>query len=165
MSAPVTQHFQECEKRKLIAPEKKGAYALLTVSFTEHSILSGLSFTWRLVEGYCTADELERHVVVVVNQLRRGEALITSQDERSALAKLSLMAAKEAVQASSSPLEAEYLSHGIALLSTNCWEEEYELSPDLHCSNAEVLYAIPDFDQMNKMIKMCSATVASFMIS
>jgi PAS domain S-box-containing protein len=78
----------------------------------------------------------------VVNQLNRGAALITSQEDREQLAELNLAAGKRAKASSAFAAARTYLTAGTALLSETTWERRQELAFDLqlHCADCDVFF-------------------------
>lgn len=165
MSAPVATYLKMGLQRNLLVIEKKkgnNEYYAFVNSHVQEAFYGlveeekrpeyHLAIGRRLLRNF-SSEELDKHVFVVLNQLRRGSSLITSQKEKFAMANLCLSAGKKAVKASSFRPAAAYFSFGIGLLCRDCWKDEYEMSLDLHSSNAEVLYVLPDFERMDVMIQ------------
>ena len=73
----------------------------------------------------------------VVNQLNRGSALVTAQDERDRIAELNLQAGKRAKAAAAHASALAYLLAGDAMLGQDCWERCHALSFALTLQRAE----------------------------
>ena len=66
--------------------------------------------------GHTTPERREGFVFEIVNQLNRGAALISSQDEREQLAELNLIAGKRAKASTAFASALKYLAAGASLL-------------------------------------------------
>ena len=91
----------------------------------------------RLLWAHITPGRREESIFEIVNQLNRGAALITSQDERERLAELNLVAGKRAKSSTAYHSALNYLTAGAALLSDDCWEHHYHLIFPLELHRAE----------------------------
>ena len=112
---------------------QEAAYSLIP----EHSRAEAHLRIGRLLWAHTATEKREEVVFEIVNQLNRGAALITSQDEREQLAELNLIAGKRA-KASTAYLSAlNYLAAGAALLSDDCWDSKYHLIFPLELHRAE----------------------------
>ena len=81
----------------------------------------------RLLVAQTPPEKREEAIFEIVNQLNRGAALITSQDEREQLAELNLIAGKRAKASTAYASALTYLTAGAALLPEDCWERRHEL--------------------------------------
>jgi PAS domain S-box-containing protein len=97
----------------------------------------------RLLAEHTPREKREEAIFEIVNQLNRGAALITSQDEREQLAELNLIAGKRAKASSAYASALKYLTAGAALLPDDCWERRPELilALELHRAECELLTA------------------------
>src|SRR4029453_3523803 len=77
----------------------------------------------------------------IVNQLNRGAALITSQQEREQLSELNLMAGPRAQGSAAFASALTYLASGAALLAEDCWECRRDLTFALELNRAECEYS------------------------
>lgn len=93
-------------------------------------------------------EELEAHLFVIVDQLRRGVGLIVEKDEKVNLAKLCLLAGQKASNIPAFSPAATYFIEGINLLSEGDWGNHHSLCLDLYNSCAEVEYVTADFKRM-----------------
>jgi PAS domain S-box-containing protein len=91
----------------------------------------------RMLASRTAPGELEEHIFEVVNQLNRGAALITAQEEREHLAELNLMAGKRAKASTAYASALNYLTTGAALLGEDLWERRHELTFALELNRAE----------------------------
>ena len=82
----------------------------------------------RLLKSLSTPAEVDRKVFEIVNQLNRGAALITEEQERLEVAELNLVAGKHARQSTAYAAALIYLTQGAALLPEDQWTRCYDLS-------------------------------------
>src|ERR1700681_3118301 len=81
----------------------------------------------RLLAAHTPSERRQEAIFDIVNQLNRGAALITSQDEREQLAELNLLAGRRAKASAAYASALTYLIAGAALLAGDCWERRPEL--------------------------------------
>src|SRR5262249_8789490 len=81
----------------------------------------------RLLAAQTPPEEREEAIFEIVNQLNRGAALITRQEEREQLAELDLMAGKRAKGSTAYASALTYFNAGAALLAEDSWERRREL--------------------------------------
>ena len=122
---------------KLISPQQREAFHL-TIGRE----------LWR---SYDDIEELERHIFVILGQIRDGADLITYQEEKNDVAALCLRAGELAICSSSFQKASEYLLLGVSMLGDSRWEEEYDLSLELYNAAAEVEYCIGNFGNVEKL--------------
>jgi len=91
----------------------------------------------RLLWTHLAPEKSEEVVFEIVNQLNRGAALITSQDERERLTELNLIAGKRARASTAYVSALNYLAAGAELLSDDCWDSKYHLIFPLELHRAE----------------------------
>ena len=100
---------------------QEAAYALIPeASRAEAHLRIG-----RLLAAQTPAEKREEAIFEIVNQLNRGVALITSQDEREQLAELNLMAGQRAKASTAYASALTYLIAGAALLADDGWERRH----------------------------------------
>ena len=116
---------------------QEAAYSLIP----EHSRPEAHLRIGRLLVEHTPHETREEVIFEIVNQLNRGAALITSQDEREQLAELNLVAGKRAKASSAYVSALNYLIAGAALLADDCWERRPELilALELHRAECEFL--------------------------
>ncbi|MEY2607508.1 MAG: hypothetical protein QOH31_5362, partial [Verrucomicrobiota bacterium] len=103
----------------------------------EHSRAEAHLRIGRLLWAHFTPEKREEAIFEIVNQLNRGAALITLQDERERLAELNLIAGKRAKASTAYVSALNYLAAGSALLSDDCWDSNYHLIFPLELHRAE----------------------------
>ena len=81
----------------------------------------------------------------LVNQLNQGADLITDPSERTQLAELNLHAGQKASLATAYKAACGYFEHGIACLSTTCWETQYALTLALYQAATEAHFLHGDY--------------------
>ena len=94
----------------------------------------------------------EERVFEIVSQLNRGVALIVSQPERDALARLNLAAGKRAKAATAYASASNYLIAGEALLTPDRWDRTYALSFALAYHRAECAFLTGDLAAANEQL-------------
>jgi len=104
----------------------------------------------------------------IVNQLNIGADLIKTPAECNQLAHLNLQAGKKAKASTAYKAAIDYLSTGLNLLETDCWQTHYQLTLDLLLDSADSNYLISDFAaaihqvdqilmQSNHLLDQCEA--------
>ena len=124
-------HDRVQEAAYLLIPEKLRAAAHLRIG--------------RLLMARTPLERREEAIFEIVNQLNRGAALITSQEERDQVAELNLIAGKRAKASTAYASALKYLAGGAALLSGDYWERRHELTfaLELHRAECEFLTVEP----------------------
>ena len=97
-------------------------------------------------------DELSRFRFLVVSQLLLGSECLRDRRERRAVAKLCLGAGVRAFQFSNFQASYRYLEQGISLLDVKAWNNDYELSMELHNCAAEVANALGRFQDVHRLV-------------
>ncbi|QIR37757.1 AAA family ATPase [Tolypothrix sp. PCC 7910] len=98
--------------------------------------------------------EQEEKIFEIVNQLNCGSAIITQPDERQQLAQLNLRVGCKAKESTAYSAAVYYFNQGIQLLTTNSWENAYELTRSLHEEAAESAFLNKEFHQMESLIQI-----------
>ena len=86
----------------------------------------------------------------IVGQLNLGQDLIIQPEEREALARLNLAAAQKARNSIAYAAAQNFVQTGIALLTKNCWESQYELTLNLYIAATESAYLNGEFEDMEQ---------------
>jgi len=99
------------------------------------------------------SSELEREEKLfdIVGHLNLGIELITSSNEREALAQLNLEAGGKARSSTAYTAANIYVQTGINLLTDNCWQSQYELTLNLYVAAVETAYLNADLEGMEQM--------------
>jgi len=91
----------------------------------------------RLLAAHTLPEKRIEVIFEIVNQLNRGAALTTSQEERDQIAELDLVAGKRAKVSTAYASALNYLVAGAALLADDSWERRHELAFALELHRAE----------------------------
>jgi PAS domain S-box-containing protein len=91
----------------------------------------------RLLAAHTPPERREEAIFELVNQLNRGAALITEQEERDRLAELNLIAGTRAKNSTAYNSALTYLLAGAAFLAGDCWEHQHALTFSLELHRAE----------------------------
>jgi len=94
----------------------------------------------RLLAAQTPPEEREEAIFDIVNQLNRGAALISQQEERDQLAELNLIAGKRAKESTAYASALTYLNAGAELLADYSSESRHELAFALELNRAECEY-------------------------
>ncbi|MEG5016492.1 MULTISPECIES: AAA family ATPase [unclassified Microcoleus] len=106
----------------------------------------------RLLQVNTPVTERDAKIFDIVEHFNLGRELITDQTEKIALAKFNLIAARKAKDSTAYLAAREYLTIGISLLSGDFWQEEYQLTLQLHKEKAEIEYLNSNFDYAEELI-------------
>lgn len=127
---------------------QEAAYKLISSQEREAFHLTIGRELWK---SFDDIEELEKHIFIILGQIRYGADLITYQEERNDVAALCLRAGELAICSSTFQTASEYLLLGVSMLGESCWVDEYELSLELYNAAAEVEYCIANFDNVEKL--------------
>jgi predicted ATPase/tRNA A-37 threonylcarbamoyl transferase component Bud32 len=95
-----------------------------------------------------TTDEpLSENLFEIVDHLNLGLALVTSPVEKEEIARLNLKAGQKAKAATAYEAAVKYLDIGLKQLSSDCWENQYDLMLALHLEMVEAAYLNTQFEQ------------------
>ncbi len=105
--------------------------------------------------------KIESRIFDIVNQLNIGRELMVVQSERDHLAKLNRMAGHKAKNSTAYTTAREYLAIGLELQNSDCWQQHYDFTLDLHLEAAEVAYLSGNFEQMEQLADEILARVST----
>ncbi|HEY9804481.1 MAG TPA: AAA family ATPase [Leptolyngbyaceae cyanobacterium] len=127
---------------------QQAAYALIPNSQKQntHFIIG------KLLLQNTKPDEREENIFALVNHLNYGVDLLTSESEKNELAELNLIAGQKAKIATAYESAMRYLKVGLALLTANSWQHQYNLTLALYESAVETAYLNGDFAQMDEWV-------------
>jgi PAS domain S-box-containing protein len=112
---------------------EEAAYSLIPEeSRAEFHLLIG-----RLLLLRAPPERREEMIFEIVNQLNRGNILMTDREEREQLAELNLMAGNRAKAATAYDSALRYLNAGAALLQPDCWERRRQLAFAIELNRSE----------------------------
>jgi len=110
----------------------------------------------------CTSPETrEEAIFEIVNQLNRGTALISSEEEREQLAELNLIAGKRARASTAYKSALRYLITGAALLERDGWARRHDIAFALELHRAECEYLTGELAAAEKRSTMLASRAAN----
>jgi PAS domain S-box-containing protein len=115
----------------------------------------------RLLTAHTPPGRLEEVIFEIVNQINRGAALITSQEERDQIAELNLVAGKRAKASTAYASALNYLVAGAALLTDDFWERRHELGFALELHRAECEFLTGELAAAAERLTMLSSRAAN----
>jgi PAS domain S-box-containing protein len=115
----------------------------------------------RLLAAHTPAEKREEAIFDIVNQLNRGTALITSQDEREQLAEFNLLAGRRAKASAAYASALIYFTAGAALLPEDSWERRHELTFALELHRAECEFLTGALAEAEQRLNVLSTRAAS----
>jgi predicted ATPase len=95
---------------------------------------------------------MDRHIFIILTQIKHGYKLITRENEKLAVANLCLHAGRMAAQASNFVVARTHLELGVAMLDEEHWTTEYDLSLVLYNTAAEMCMCLKETEKMNLLI-------------
>lgn len=114
-----------------------------------------------LWNGLTSAKDVDENLFLIVNQLVKGAHLITDEEERQSAAILCLRAGEKAGRSSAFQIAATYFDHGMKLLSSRHWRDQYELSLSLFNGAAEMAYCNNRFTTVKMLADEVKANARS----
>ena len=115
----------------------------------------------RLLLAQTPPERRQENIFEIVNQLNRGVALITQQEEREQLAELNLIAGRRAKASTAYASACTYLRTGMSVLGGDAWTHRYQLAFGLWLERAECEYLSGNFDAAERLIPDLLARAAS----
>ncbi|MGO9359632.1 MAG: PAS domain S-box protein, partial [Xanthobacteraceae bacterium] len=107
----------------------------------------------RLLVARTPPENREEAIFEIVNQLNRGAALITAEEEREQLAELNLIAGKRAKAATTYLSACRYLAAAMASLGQQGWRDCYELTFSVWFERAECEVLNSNFGEADHWIQ------------
>ncbi|HLP89552.1 MAG TPA: AAA family ATPase [Nostocaceae cyanobacterium] len=105
----------------------------------------------RLLLQQTFSEELTENILDIVNQLNFGVVLLKNQVEKDELVKLNLIAGKKAKASNAYAAAMKYFNVGLELLAADSWQNNYEITFDLHLELAEVEYLNSNFEKSKNL--------------
>jgi PAS domain S-box-containing protein len=90
----------------------------------------------------------ERKIFEIINQLNSGIQLAEQQTKRDELLSLNMLAGKKAKASAAYQTGLNYLQIGLNLLRKDSWQNQYDLTLELHVEAAEAAYLSANYEQM-----------------
>ncbi len=94
-----------------------------------------------------TEQERKENIFALVNQLNYGIDLLQSEAEIYELASLNLIAGQKAKAATAYESAVKYLNVGLELLREDSWNQQYQLTFNLHLEAAELEFITTNFER------------------
>ncbi|BAY59508.1 serine/threonine protein kinase and signal transduction histidine kinase with GAF and PAS/PAC sensor (plasmid) [Leptolyngbya boryana NIES-2135] len=126
---------------------QQAAYALIDES---HKQVVHLQIGRNLLEKTSLEQQSDR-LFAIVDHLNHGVELVTTQPERTEIAKLNLIAGQKAKAATAYEAAFKYFNTGLKLLDSESWQSEYDLTLTLYSEAVEVAYLCGDFIAMEHL--------------
>ncbi|MEG4418856.1 AAA family ATPase [Microcoleus sp. LAD1_D5] len=100
--------------------------------------------------------EVERgeEVFDIINHFIIGSELITQQEERTKLAKISLFAGQRAKLSTAYESATKYLAFGLSFLPSNKWESAYKLTFTIYLESLEAEFLAGNFEEAEKLTEI-----------
>ncbi|MFC1849396.1 GAF domain-containing protein [candidate division CSSED10-310 bacterium] len=127
---------------------QQAAYSLIEESHKKQVHLD----IGRLILASITPEERDERLFEIINHLNLGRELLPKSSEKSTFAALNLSAGKKAKTSAAYAPAFNYLQIGLGLLEENHWQEQYDLSLELHVEAAEAAYLCGEFSQMESLV-------------
>jgi predicted ATPase/serine phosphatase RsbU (regulator of sigma subunit)/tRNA A-37 threonylcarbamoyl transferase component Bud32 len=108
----------------------------------------------RLLLANTSEEELEGSLFDVVNHLNEGRELIKNLAEKQKLAELNLSAGKKAKASAAYQPAFQYLKTGMALLESESWHTQYDLTLAIYEEVAEAAYFCTEFEESERLVKV-----------
>ena len=97
--------------------------------------------------------EREERIFDITNLLNTGVGLIPDEKEKTNLAVLNLQAGRKAKAATAYETAFQYFNTGLALIGSNAWEKDYDLTLDLNIEAAEAAHLTGNFDRTDEIAR------------
>lgn len=115
----------------------------------------------RLLLEKLTPEQRAERIFTLVNHLNLGSELMSSPEERLALAHMNLEAARRARSSAAYQSAVSYLCRGVELLPQDAWDNHYELMFGLHRELIECEYLCGHTELAEELFKHASKRVRS----
>jgi predicted ATPase len=123
---------------------QQGGYALVAEQDRPQAHLQ----IGRLLLSNTASEEVAKDIFNIVSHFNAGAALLGSEPERIELAGLNLIAGQKARHATAYAEGSGYIEHGLALLGSDSWQDDYDLTLALHNEAAELAYLTGHYDKL-----------------
>ncbi|MEH2461236.1 ATP-binding sensor histidine kinase [Nostoc sp.] len=105
----------------------------------------------RLLQQATSGSEQNKQIFAIVNHLNKGVSLIVDAAEIQELVQLNRVAGQKAKGATAYGAALDYFNTGIALLTCDRWQSQYDLTLALYEGAAESAYLSTNFDQIEPL--------------
>ncbi|MEG4852731.1 AAA family ATPase [Microcoleus sp. B5-D4] len=107
--------------------------------------------------------ERDEKIFEIVRHLNQGKDLIVQPRERQELAELNLVTGRKAKTSNAYAAATVYLQTAMELLTTDCWQNQYELTLNIYIATAEAEYLNLNFDKSLKLAELALTAVKSLL--
>ncbi|MBN1534535.1 MAG: AAA family ATPase [Spirochaetes bacterium] len=108
----------------------------------------------RLMLRFAETEERDDLTIRIAHHLNEASELITGEQEREAAARLNLAAAIRARLSTAYQPALQYVMKGIGFLKDNPWEEQYDLTFELHSELSQAAYLCGEFRRAEEIISL-----------
>jgi predicted ATPase/signal transduction histidine kinase len=110
-----------------------------------------------------TSQEQDEKLFDIVNHFNSGKALLVNLSERNECVRLNLNAGQKAKTSTAYTAAFEYLTIGIKLQNSDCWQTQYDLALLLHTEAAEVAYLGGRFEELEAIAQTVLTCAKTFL--
>ncbi|MEG4813721.1 AAA family ATPase [Microcoleus sp. K5-D4] len=107
--------------------------------------------------------EQDEKIFEIVRHLNQGKDLIAQPRERQELAELNLVTGRKAKTSNAYAAATVYLQTAMELLTTDCWQNQYELTLNIYIATAEAEYLNLNFEKSLKLAELALTAVKSLL--
>ena len=144
----VTQEIQETVTYKFLHDRvQQAAYSLIP---EEQKQITHLQIG-RLLQQATSGSEQDKQIFAIANHLNKGISLIVDAAEIQELVQLNRLAGQKAKSATAYGAASDYFNTGIALLRSDRWQTQYDLTLALYEGAAESAYLSTNFHQIEQL--------------
>jgi predicted ATPase len=107
--------------------------------------------------------EQDEKLFEIVRHLNQGKDLITQPSDRQELAELNLVTGRKAKTSTAYAAAMVYLQTAMGLLTTDCWQNHYELTLNIYMATAEAEYLNLNFEQSLNLAEIAMQTATNLL--
>jgi predicted ATPase len=107
--------------------------------------------------------EQDEKLFEIVRHLNQGKDLITQPSARQELAELNLVTGRKAKTSTAYAAAMVYLQTAMGLLTTDCWQNHYELTLNIYMATAEAEYLNLNFEQSLNLAEIAMQTATNLL--
>jgi PAS domain S-box-containing protein len=128
---------------------QQAAYSLIPVVLQEQTHLQ----IGRLLLAKTSTQDQKDKIFEIVHHFNKARNLISAQNERVLLAELNLDAAHKAKMSTAYTAACNYAHIGIELLGVSAWQQQYQITLELHQAFADAALLRGDFDRLPTLVQ------------
>ncbi|QLE59508.1 ATP-binding sensor histidine kinase [Nostoc sp. TCL26-01] len=126
---------------------QQAAYLLIPVAQRQNTHLQ----IGQLLLKNTPTDAVATNIFEIVNHFNQGISLLQTTQQKTELSRLNLLAGRKAKAAAAYESASNYLNIGLNILSEESWNDEYDLTLDLHVEATEVCFLCTDFERSRQL--------------